>query len=252
MKEAGYELDRAETFLERDTLHIYKAPTPSGPRTSAIHEAAAAGDLSKVRALVESDATLLESKDESGQTPLHRACLSKQVAVANFLIDKGANVNAKGTFQFTPLMWASDVPGQDMALLQRLIDKGADVNAPGDDSNTPLHRAALRGGLQVAKLLLDHGAEVNVQGYNGVTPLHRAAQSGDLQVARLLIERGADVNAYDKYSGTVGPSDINGTTLQVAINHGPDRRRSPGCWSKAARDSIGRTPAATPSFILQP
>jgi ankyrin repeat protein len=36
----------------------------------------------------------LESKDEGGQTPLHRACLSKQVAVANFLIDKGASVNA--------------------------------------------------------------------------------------------------------------------------------------------------------------
>jgi ankyrin repeat protein/predicted methyltransferase len=224
LKEAGYELDRAETFLERDTLHIYKTPTLSGPRTSEIHDAATAGDLSKVRALLEADPALLESKDEDGQTPLHRACLAKQAAVANFLLDKGANVNAKGTFQFTPLIWASDVPGQDTALLQRLIDKGADVNAQGSHSTTPLHRAAFRGGLQVARLLLDHGAEVNVQGYNGVTPLHRAAQSGDLQVARLLIERGADVNAYDKYSGTVGPSDINGTTLQVAINYGPDEQ----------------------------
>ena len=158
-----------------------------------IHTAAAAGDLNKVRALIEADPMLLESKDDDGNTPLHRACANKQVTVANFLLNKGANVNAKSYFyEFTPLLYASySIPDRDsdFELIQHLIDKGSDVNT---------------------------------QGYNGITPLHRAAQSGNLKVARFLLEHGADPNIYDKYTGTVGPAYISGTLLQVAINYSPN------------------------------
>ena len=154
-----------------------------------IHAAAAAGDLARVRALLETDPALLESKEGIGYTPLHRACLTKQVAVAKFLLDKGANVNARDDYQFTPLHRASGVPDQDLVLLQSLIDKGADVNAQGYNGLTPLHWAAFRGGFKVAKLLLDHGA---------------------------------DINACDKYSGPIGPASISGTVLQVAIDLGPN------------------------------
>jgi ankyrin repeat protein len=60
-----------------------------------IHQAVIAGDLNKVRALIDSDSTLLELKNNHGETPLMLACKTRQVAIANFLIEKGANVNAK-------------------------------------------------------------------------------------------------------------------------------------------------------------
>jgi ankyrin repeat protein len=65
-----------------------------------------AGDLNKVRALIEADPTLLESKDQWDHTPLHIACWREQVAVANFLIDKGANVNARNKYGVSVLCCA--------------------------------------------------------------------------------------------------------------------------------------------------
>jgi ankyrin repeat protein len=175
-----------------------------------IHAAAAAGDLNRVRVLLEADPTLLESKDYLGFTPLHSACYARQVAVANYLIDKGANVNARDYFQMTPLHRASFVSGQDLALIQRLIDKGAEVNA---------------------------------QAANGLTPLHWAAHSGDLKVARLLIDHGADVNA--EYSGALDSSSISGTVLQVAINYGPKEEMAKWLVENGAKlnrkDSNGNT-----------
>ena len=57
---------------------IVSMPVVTGLRAGEIHDAAAAGDLNKVRALLEADPTLLESKDERlsyrGNTPLISAC----------------------------------------------------------------------------------------------------------------------------------------------------------------------------------
>ena len=55
-----------------------------------------------------------------------------------------------------------------------------------------LHEAALKGHLDIVKLLIDHGAEVNVRAENGDTPLHDASENGHLSVVKLLLERGAD------------------------------------------------------------
>jgi hypothetical protein len=71
----------------------------AGLKAGEIQEAVAAGDLNKVRALIEADSTLLESKDNDGDTQLIKACKILQVAVANFLMDKGANVNARGRWR---------------------------------------------------------------------------------------------------------------------------------------------------------
>ncbi len=150
-----------------------------------IHDAVVSGDLDKVRALLETDPGLLESKDENSNTPLLRACQSGKISVAIFLLDQGANVNATDNWNATPLIRSCQIPDQDVNLVQRLVDKGADVNH---------------------------------MGYNGNSPLHWAAYQGNLQVAEFLIDKGADVNIFDKYNGPVGSASISGTILQVAIN----------------------------------
>jgi ankyrin repeat protein len=101
-----------------------------------IHEAAAVGDLNRVRTLLEADPTLLESTDDFGRTPLNKACERKQVAIATFLIEKGADVKTKDKMELTPLHYAADVD-----LIKRLVAKGADVNARNGLGFSPLSLA---------------------------------------------------------------------------------------------------------------
>ena len=202
-------------------------------RAGEIHNAAAAGDLNKVRTLIEADPTLLESKDNDGNTPLITACKTLQVAVANFLIAKGADVNAKGMVGGTPLLWARKDKDESFDLIQRLIAKGADVNAVNEYNWTTLCSVVKSGNTKAAKLLIDHGADINFRWKTGTllqmaingsheemakllvesgaklqefsfgnTELHLAAMKGCADLVPLLVKHGADVNALNEYGHT--------------------------------------------------
>ncbi len=148
-------------------------------------------DLARVRALIESNPSLLEAKDRAGSTPLIRACLNfqtfgRQVEVAKFLIEAGADVNVINNYQANALLRASVGRGPDYDLIKLLVSKGADVN---------------------------------VQGYNGITALHWAVKYNDLKTAKFLLKSGANINISNDYNGPISTSTISGTVLQVAINY---------------------------------
>ena len=77
-----------------------------------------------------------------------------------------------------------------------LIDNGAEVNAKGNYDLTPLHMAASRNSAEVAKLLIDKGAEVNAQDAGGNSPLDlamgRVVEGKNTEaVAKVLTANGA-------------------------------------------------------------
>lgn len=87
------------------------------------------------------------------------------------------------------------------SMAQLLIDAGADVQARSSDGFTPL-LAAVRGGqTKLARLLLERGADIRAT-LSGTTALHLAARSNNLEMAQLLLAHGADVNAEDRYGDT--------------------------------------------------
>ena len=165
---------------------------------------------------------------------MHRAASRGHKEIAELLIAKGANVNAKDVVGITPLDQAitfgspktADLirkhggktgdwfkagesihiaasVGHIEAVKQHLAD-GADVNADGRMS--PLHKAAWGSHKETAELLIASGADVNAKGWNGMTPLHSAAVYGHTEVAELLISNGADVNA--KHDDGLTPLDV--------------------------------------------
>ena len=87
----------------------------------------------------------------------------------------------------SPLMLAS-IKGQ-LALAELMIKKGADVNKTGW---TPLHYAASGAHLPVMKLLLENFAYIDAESPNGTTPLMMASMYGSTAAVKLLIDEGAD------------------------------------------------------------
>ena len=212
-----------------------------GLNAGEIHDAAAAGDLAKVRAMVEADPKSVQSKDDYGSTPLHAACRARQAAVAELLLATGADVNARNNYGFTPFHFACSGPGQSADLIRRLIasgaganaqsdsgqsaiqmtgdaeviklliERGADVNARDRYLGTVLHKTINAGTEEAATLLVRSGARLNQKFSYGNAELHLAALRGFAGLTRLMIERGADVDALNEYSRTA---------LYYAAKHG--------------------------------
>ena len=61
----------------------------------ALHSAAEAGRVRRVRAMLDADPALLERLDRAGATPLHRAVVGRSRAVVALLLDRGANIHAR-------------------------------------------------------------------------------------------------------------------------------------------------------------
>ena len=91
-------------------------------------------------------------------------------------------------------------------MVQWLIDGGAPLEALTFNGWAPLHRACVKGELEVVRYLLDRGADVNRQDTeNERTCLHIAYIFAHFEVAKLLIEAGAGVELKNK----VGKSAYN-------------------------------------------
>ena len=173
-----------------------------------IFDAVKANDLTKVKALVENDVSLVSSRDVAGNTLLHHAAIIGSTALAEYLLSKGADINAKNAQLNSPLLEAIIANNDEAAKL--FIMRGADIRKPVQGLS-PLFRAASKNQREVVELLLAKGADIE----NGWV-LNFIVTKPDLyEMAKLFIEKGADVNRKDP----------NGDTpLQIATIHGRSLR----------------------------
>ncbi|HUU05466.1 MAG TPA: ankyrin repeat domain-containing protein, partial [Patescibacteria group bacterium] len=78
------------------------------PLLKPLHLAAESGDLIRVKNIVEKIPKSLNLKDERGWSPLHLAVKNGHLEIAKFLMDRGAEINARGVRGVTPLRMALD------------------------------------------------------------------------------------------------------------------------------------------------
>lgn len=130
--------------------------------------------------------------DEQGRPVLVRALQQDALRVVHELMRvPGIDINAQSPQAETPLMLAA-IRGH-MDLVRVLIFMEARINQPGW---TPLHyaaSAATEDSVQIAALLLEHHAFIDALSPNRSTPLMLAAQYGSEGMVRLLLRAGADV-----------------------------------------------------------
>jgi cytohesin len=151
-----------------------------------IYQEVRAGNLEKVKSMVERNPSLVQAKDDYGEsrTPLHWAVRWDQKEIVEFLIEKGAEVNSRDNSDTTPLYFAVTINQKDLAEL--LLSQGADVNAKNNHDFTSLHLAAIKGFQEMVEFLLTQGADVNARDDKGNTPLHYAAVTGSKEMVELL------------------------------------------------------------------
>jgi ankyrin repeat protein len=215
-----------------------------GPLRRALRES----DLAAIQRELRRDPSVVNTTDEGGNTPLHRAAQAEDTADSaefmKFLLDHGAAPDVPNHLGFTPVyvalfrnhsyMYARSRWG----LFELLLTRGApyDINlacAKGDIDKVrtllaadpgavhfqapcrkrPLSCAAEFGRRDIVALLLAAGADPNAQEADNYRtfPLVAAARHNDLEMVQMLLEHGANPNAM---------IDAAEVALSEAIGHG--------------------------------
>ena len=160
--------------------------------SQSVFDAVREGDLETIRTLVTAHAELVSATDDSDRTPLHLAASYGRQEVAAFLLDSGADIDAREEDGETPLHYAAWRSGLEAG--QLLVARGADIEIRNNWGRTPLLIVAREtGDIGMAGVLLRAGAEVNLRDEGGESPLDLAAWRGFRDLVNLLLDEGAEL-----------------------------------------------------------
>ncbi len=163
---------------------VVKAAIAGGHRPD-VFEAAALGDLARLRELVAADEKLLDSANVDSGKPLHLAAHFGQVEAVSLLLSLGADVHAFAPPPFANQALHAAAAGGSAACVARLLDAGAAVDARDRNGFTAVQIAAAGGHAEVARLLVARGADLTIEGPRG-RAADLAAARGHAEVAALL------------------------------------------------------------------
>jgi ankyrin repeat protein len=259
-KDANAQLAQAQLQVAREygfaSWRALKAEVDRrrAPQITAFFRAAEAGDVERVRELLQHDASLVQERTTGERTALHVSVEHPEVVF--LLLQHGADPNAreKGD-NVTPLHLAA--ANKVLESVRLLLDAGADVHGHGDLHNGDvIGWATAEDNQAVIDVLLEHGARHHIfsamalrdralvqkvveenpgalerrrsRFENGQTPVHAAfvppdglgylAGQPDYEMLQLLIDLGADVDAPDDKGRTpLGLARLRGDEEAVRI-----------------------------------
>ena len=190
---------RSNTILELALIVL--CGTGACAQTSALDAAIRHGDMHLVEQLIVAGAHV-NTADEVGCTPLIVATLANSPEMARFLLQRGANVDARQQNTSENALWYATLLGRTQ-LAQILLEAHARVNLRYAENQTVLHLAASRGNVDIARQLLAAQAEVNALDERGNSPLDKAVLQNRRDVVLLLLEQHADFRRLEEYNRTV-------------------------------------------------
>ena len=199
---------------------------------TGLHVASSFGLKAVAEALLDRGADI-EAKYENGETALCMASMKGDTELVKLLLDKGAKVEAEGNGGKRALHQSAWHGHSQVVKL--LLEKKADIEATDDHQFTALQMAASYGHPEVVKLLLIEGANMETKNLWAQTALHRAAVCNHKKAVEVLLDNGADAEAKD---------NDGSTTLHMAASQGLSSVVEVLVSKRAqteARDKWGRT-----------
>lgn len=152
-----------------------------------VFAATARGNVTAIKRITAADPQAARKQvGKEKVSPLHLAGLVEDPAVAQALLEGGADVDARDAERRTPLHVAI---GLSVSYVQALLKKGANVNAIDLQGRMPLHGLVASASPDVVRLLLDSGAKLDARDKDGKTPL-RSTPLSRTDIRRMLSEAG--------------------------------------------------------------
>jgi len=192
--------------------------TPNVPLEDDIMQLARLGDIGAIQKLFQSGKSDSTYKDDQGVTPLHVswvygsrlysntmvnriewqwAAIKNHYALCHFLIQSGADVNAKGgDVSATPILWAAR--SCNYYIVNLLLQHGADPLRTDDQGFNLMQNATLDGNVYQLLLLLLSDVPVDTPDPSGHTSLMWAAYKGYPACVEILLQWDASTSATDE------------------------------------------------------
>ncbi len=250
LRERGY--DAIAERIEGAIVGRYGRPLGE----TGLQEAIRAGEMNRVRALLDEHPDYVERADRVGNTALHWAVAAGHLEITRLLLERGAHVDSQNGDGRTPGVvalfglhryWRRE---EKPEILAELLQHGAQYTiliaaAVGDIERVrallrkdpaqanelapcyrrPLSAAADKGYTEIVRLLLEHGADPNAREAicQGGLALRSASSNGHVEVVRLLLDHGAVPQHWVDASGdAVFAAHHRGDTeiLQLLYAHG--------------------------------
>ena len=161
-----------------------------------------------VQSLLDSGVNI-NSKDNTGQTSLHRAIRRGSEGMMRLLIMNGADVDCKNDDGLTP--WSANLRSRNVHLLSILLEAGANPNTRGHQGVSELYNAATNGETEVVRYMLENGTNPSIKTQFFWAPLHWASYYGHVDCVNLLLGARAELSPV---------SDQDATPLDLALRAG--------------------------------
>jgi ankyrin repeat protein len=137
----------------------------------------------------------INAADSNGRKPLDLFAANGDVVIALYLSSKGATLTTGRSLPAELLPAAASAGNSDG--ITTLLGMNADVSAPDHDGNCALPAALGQGQIAISQALLSNGADPNAAGPKQDGPLALAASFEDKTMLDLLLARGAKPNLVD-------------------------------------------------------
>ncbi|MDR2372349.1 MAG: ankyrin repeat domain-containing protein, partial [Puniceicoccales bacterium] len=179
----GGDLNQVTLFIDPESGEIIRKGEPP------LNYAVSSGILEAVRIFLNNGADVNRG-NAFGVTPLHVAMYSDNLnrfEIAELLLKKGANPNAKNNDGHTPLMILVDRISELTERYYRFVMQ----QDPTFDPSSEIDRCS-----KIPELLINHDANTDIQDNQGNTALLRAIsfRYPSFELVRNIIKLGADVN----------------------------------------------------------
>lgn len=181
------------------------------------------------------------------------AIKNNQVAVCDYLLGKGVDVDNKEYHSESPLVLGLIYANDDV--VHCILDHGADVNMPGYQDHIPLHLAISEGRVEIIKRLLKLGADVhavNEYGHGVLSKLYHNDLNPEalLDLVKLLQSKGVDILDYKGFI-TLGIGKDRGIEiLNYLLEQGVDPHYQSGLFGNALHEAVRNGTASQVKILL--